>query len=154
VQRTFLVPETARRGVEIGNPAVLLFAIARNELYDLFGRRATDRERFSPEHTSLADLRTGVSTQLARHQQERLLMEALARLPLDSQLALELYYWEELAMEDVARVLGTTQSAAINRVHRARKLLRDRLGELEASPETAERAAQALETRPLVPASG
>jgi RNA polymerase sigma factor (sigma-70 family) len=153
VQRTFLKTlETARRGVEIGNPAALLFAIARNELYDQFGRRATDRDRFSPEHTSLADLRTGISTRLARHEQERLLLDALSRLPLDAQLALELYYWEELAMDDVARVLGITTSAALNRIHRARKLLRQRLAELEASPEAVDQVTQALETRPLEPA--
>jgi len=142
VQRTFLkCLEAARKG-EVGKPAALLFAIARNELYDQFTRRMTNAQRFTPEHTSLADLRTGISTQLARHADERLLAEALAQLPLDAQLALELYYWEELAMEDVARVLVTTQSAAINRVHRARKQLRDLLGDRE-------RVAEALETRPL-----
>ena len=142
VQRTFLkLLETARRGDAIDNPAAFLFAIARNELYDLFGRRSSARERFDPSHTSLADLRTGISTRLDRHQREQLLHDALARLPLDSQLALELYYWEELSMADVARVLGTTESAAINRVHRARKQLRDELGD----------AVQALETRPAPP---
>ena len=146
VQRTFLKCLEAAQKQDIGNPPALLFTIARNELYEHFRARMTDRARFEPEHTSLADVRTGISTRLARHQEERRLAEALAQLPLDAQLALELYYWEELAMEDVARVLGVTASAAINRVHRARKLLREQLAE---APQLAER----LETRPLPPAT-
>lgn len=143
VQRTFLkCLDVVRRGDPIDNPAAFLFTIARNELYDLFGRNA--RDRFDPEHTSLADVRSGISTRLDRHQREALLHAALARLPLDSQLALELYYWEDLAMSDVARVLGVTESAAINRIHRARKQLRESLAD---TPD----AVQALETRPAPP---
>ena len=136
VQRTFLnALEAVRAGTRVDSPAGFLFAIARNELYDQFKRvRPVD-----PEVTSLADVRTGLSTRYARHEQERFLLDALARLPLDAQLALELYYWEELAMDDVARALGVTRSAALNRVHRARAQLREQL------PAD---AVQALETRP------
>jgi RNA polymerase sigma-70 factor (ECF subfamily) len=133
VQRTFLKCLDARkRGVEVGNAAAMLFAIARNELYDAF-RRQRAALKFDAETTSLEDLKTGVSQRLARHEEQRLLLTVLAHIPLDDQLAIELYYWEDLSMDDVARVLGVTRSAAINRVHRARELIRDRLGELEVS---------------------
>ena len=136
VQRTFLkCLEAAKQGT-VGNAAGFLFAIARNELYDQFRRRRD----VDPAVTSLADVRTGLSSQLARHERERVLHDALAKLPLDSQLALELYYWDDLAMSDVARALATTESAAINRIHRARAQLREML-----PPDLA----QAFETRPL-----
>jgi RNA polymerase sigma-70 factor (ECF subfamily) len=130
VQRTFLkCLEQRRSGTPIGSPGALLFAIARNELYDAFRRRMQHAERFSPEVTSLADLGASPSQQAAQKEQERAMLLALAGLPLDHQLALELYYWEELSMDDLAVVLGVTKTAAISRVHRARELLRERMGE-------------------------
>jgi RNA polymerase sigma-70 factor (ECF subfamily) len=139
VQRTFLKCLAARKeGPAVGDPAALLFAIARNELYDHLRRRMRDAARFAPETTSLEDTGAGPSRQVARAEEQRLLLEALRRVPLDDQLALELFYWEELSMESVARVLGVTKSAAINRVHRARQAVRDRLRAMEgaAAPRT------------------
>jgi RNA polymerase sigma factor (sigma-70 family) len=147
VQRTFLkCLDARRRGLEVGNAAAMLFAIARNELYDAFRRRRREPERFSPEETTLEDLGTGASRQLVRFEQQRLLLAALSRIPLDHQLALELYYWEELSMEDVARVLGTTKSGAINRIHRARELVRQRLAALEATPAMLEETMTGFDT--------
>jgi RNA polymerase sigma-70 factor (ECF subfamily) len=136
VQRTFLkCIQTLRAGTAVTSPAGLLFAVARSELYDAFRRRKRDEARFEPELTTLEDLGTGLSQKLARREQERLLLAGLRRIPVADQIALELYYWEGLAMEDVALALDTTRSAAINRIHRARKLLRERMLEVEANPE-------------------
>jgi RNA polymerase sigma factor (sigma-70 family) len=126
VQRTFLKCLEAARKTAVDNPGALLFAIARNELYDAFRAKLGDR-RFDPEYTSLVEVGTGPATGLARREQHELLQQALARLPLDAQIALELYYWDDLAMDDVAAVLGISTSAAINRIHRARQLLREQL---------------------------
>jgi RNA polymerase sigma-70 factor (ECF subfamily) len=147
LQRTFLkCLEACRAGTEARSPVALLFAIARNELYDRFKARLGERERFSPELTSLEDLGTGALTQLLREEQQRLLAQALARLPLDHQLALELYYWEGLAMEELTEVLGITRSAAINRIHRARAALREHLAALAQSAEIAEETATGFES--------
>jgi RNA polymerase sigma-70 factor (ECF subfamily) len=152
VQRTFLKAleaHRARPAEDIGNPAGLLFAIARNELYDAFRARRRAAERFDPDVTSLDALGaagTGASTAVARHEQQRLLLAALRRIPLDDQLALELYYWEELPMADVARVLGITRSGAINRVHRARGLVRDALEALETTPAMRHDTVEGFET--------
>ena len=141
VQRTFLkCLATRKEGTEVTDAAALLFAIARSELYDHLRRRMRDAARFSPDTTSLADTGAGPSRLLARAEDQRMLLDALRALPLDDQLSLELYYWEELSMEAVARVLGVTKSAAINRVHRARAAVRERLAALQAGgprpPET------------------
>ncbi|MEM9456750.1 MAG: sigma-70 family RNA polymerase sigma factor [Myxococcota bacterium] len=139
VQRCFLrCLEAQARGMVIGNPLGLLLTIARNELYDHLARQNRG-PAIDPAVTSLHDLRTGPSQLLARAQQQRRLHAALARLPLDDQLALELYYWEQLPMAELARVLEIGRSAAISRVHRARGKLRHLLddapsdAELEAS---------------------
>ena len=147
VQRTFLKwLEAAKEGGGFERPGAALFAIARNELYEAFKRRSKSPATFDPAVMSLEDLGTGPSQALARHEQQRLLLAALRRLPLDDQLAVELYYWEELAMEDVAQVLGATKSAAINRIHRARAALREKLTELDASPALLRDTATGLET--------
>jgi RNA polymerase sigma-70 factor (ECF subfamily) len=147
VQRTFLkCLEAAKRGDEIGDAAALLFTIARNELFDHLRRRMREDARFSPEVTSLEDTGESPSLVMARTEQHRLLLAGLRRMPLEEQLVLELYYWEELEMESVARVLGISKSAAINRVHRAREALRERLRKMEARAETVEQTITGLDT--------
>lgn len=132
VQRTFLkCLETQRAGTEVRNPVGLLFTVARHELFDHI-RRAR-RDDFDPARTSLADLGPSPTQRIARDDETRLLYAAMEGLPLDDQLALELYYWEGLPMGEVARALEITRSAAINRIHRARKALR---AAIEAGPAT------------------
>jgi RNA polymerase sigma-70 factor (ECF subfamily) len=147
VQRTFLKCLAAQKEQgALEDPPAMLFAVARNELYDHYRRKMKDGARFAPETTSLADTGAGPSTAMARAEEERLLVAALGRVPLDDQLALELYYLEEMPMESVARVLGVTKSAAINRVHRAREAVREALRALEKEPGAADRAVAGLET--------
>lgn len=139
VQRTFLKLLNAKtRGDQIGDVPALLFTVARNELYDRYRKNAALATRFDPEVTTLADVaasRTGPSTWAAREEERRRLLDALAELPLDTQLAIELYYWEELSMDDVARALGISRSAAINRIHRARQQIGEKLRDPEAIPD-------------------
>lgn len=131
VQRTFVkMLEAQKKGVEIQSVGGYLFAVARTELYDSL-RDKQKRGKFEPAVTSLADLGTSPSQVLARNEEQRLLLAALRRIPLDSQVALELYYWEQLSMQEVAEALGVTKSAAINRVHRARDQVRTALAELD-----------------------
>ena len=126
VQRVFLgCLQAVRDGREIQHPRGLLYAIARREIVDHLAARA--RTAFDPLVTSFADVATSPTERLVRREAERALVIALDALPLDHQLALELYYWEELSMQDVAAALGISRSAAINRIHRARAQLRERL---------------------------
>lgn len=123
VQQVFLDLLGARKGgTVIEHPRGFLYRVARNALYDRFKRGLRS---FDPAVTSLQDLATGAASRLVRDESVRLLQEALTTLPLDQQIALELYYWESLPMAQVAEVLEVTKSAAINRVHRARTALRE-----------------------------
>ncbi|MEN0063477.1 MAG: sigma-70 family RNA polymerase sigma factor [Myxococcota bacterium] len=127
VQQTFFKAlEAVRQGHRVTHVAGWLFGIARNALYDALRAKARDRT-FEPARTSLAEVRTGPVTALTRHESQRHLLAALERLPADDQIALELFYWQDLSMADVAVAMGISRSAAINRVYRARKALRQRL---------------------------
>ncbi|MEZ4372915.1 MAG: sigma-70 family RNA polymerase sigma factor [Polyangiaceae bacterium] len=47
------------------------------------------------------------------------LVEALQRLPLDLQMAIELYYWEELSVAELAEALEIPAGTVKSRLHRA-----------------------------------
>ena len=70
---------------------------------------------------------------LAKRQDERMLLVALRRIPLDLQIALELYYWEGMRTADVGAVLGIGASTTTTRLARARQLLGAELSSLGKS---------------------
>lgn len=143
VQRTFLkCLEARKQGTVLEHPRAFLYRIARNELYD---RLARQRE-IDPAITSLHDLATGPASRIERDRALLRLLDALRRIPLDHQIALELYYWEGLPMTEVAEVLGVSKSAAINRIHRARALVRESMAALGVPPEDAEHTITSFES--------
>jgi RNA polymerase sigma-70 factor (ECF subfamily) len=144
VQRTFMKCLEARRGgTVVEQPRAFLYRIARNQLYDRLVRDAA--REIDPAVTSLHDLATGPVSRLHRHRELQRLLDALRRIPLDQQIALELYYWEGLPMSEVAEVLGVTKSAALNRVHRARALVREQMAALGVPAADAERTITSFE---------
>ena len=51
-------------------------------------------------------------------------------LPEKYRTVLNLYYYEELSTREIAELLDLQQTAVTTRLSRARKLLKDRLGEV------------------------
>ncbi|MEO1065567.1 MAG: sigma-70 family RNA polymerase sigma factor, partial [Actinomycetota bacterium] len=107
-----------------------LFGIARRQLF----RHLRDQHR-DPEldfmSRSIADLGPGLPTNLGRKREHRVMIEALRNLPLDLQLVLELYYWEELPAPAVAEALEIPEGTVRSRVRRAREALASAWGELQ-----------------------
>jgi len=112
------------------------YAVARNvlrECYKAQRRRGAREVDFGCD--SVADMGVSPTGQLAKRREQRLLLEALRTIPLDHQIALELFYWEDLSSADLARVLDIPHGTAKTRVRAARKALEARLAELASSPE-------------------
>ncbi|HEY0986038.1 MAG TPA: sigma-70 family RNA polymerase sigma factor [Kofleriaceae bacterium] len=112
-----------------------LFTLARHELYHQLRRSRRDGERLDFSVTSVAELVTTPATQLARHAEHRKVVEVLRGLPVEQQTLLELYYWEDMQVADLAEVFETTPNAIRIRLHRARRDLRERfeaLGDRES----------------------
>jgi RNA polymerase sigma-70 factor (ECF subfamily) len=82
---------------------------------------------------------------VARREEERILLQALRRLPLDQQITLELYYWEELPVADIAEVLDVAVGTVKSRLGRAREALRECIAQLEASDDARERTLSNLD---------
>jgi RNA polymerase sigma factor (sigma-70 family) len=129
VQQTFLACVEAReRYAGHASFKTFLLAIARNQLFTYYAKQ--QRRALDFELTSVHDLRTSPSAVVARREDERLLAEALRRVPLEAQVVLELAYWESCDGSELARVLEVPLNTAYSRLRRARIALRERLHEL------------------------
>lgn len=129
VQRTFLAcVESRDRFRGSSSFKTYLFAIARRKLGDHLRKEA--RCRISPMSTmeSLGPWFPSPSTLVREDEELRRLLEALRRLPIDQQIAVELFYWEGLAAPELAEVLDVPEGTVRSRLRRARLALHRSLG--------------------------
>jgi RNA polymerase sigma factor (sigma-70 family) len=138
-QRTFLACLEARAKIRPdGSFRAYLFGIARNILLQHYARARRDARPPDAGVASVDQLGVGgsPSRQVARHEETRLLSRALRAIPLDLQIAIELFYWEDLSIAEIAQVIEVPPGTVKSRLHRARELLRERMVALQASPAT------------------
>jgi RNA polymerase sigma-70 factor (ECF subfamily) len=112
-----------------------LFVVARHELYRHIKSNHRSREVFDPSLMSAADMGPSPSTALARHKEQRLLLQALRRIPLELQIVLELHYWEDLTTSELADALEIPQGTVKSRLRRAREALERELAAIADSPQ-------------------
>ena len=122
-----------------------LFTIARHELYAYFRRLKRERERIDPNSHSLFDLGHGPSTILAKGEEQRLLLIALRRIPLDLQIAVELFYWEGLGSAELSEVLEIPIGTVKSRLRRAKEKLRTEIQAIAENAESLERTLSDLD---------
>jgi RNA polymerase sigma factor (sigma-70 family) len=120
-----------------------LFATARFQLYEHI-RRAS-KHAVDLESDSLEDLAPGLSSAYAKKHEQRLLLDALRRLPIDLQVTLELYYWEGLSGPELAAALDIAEPAVRSRIRRGSARLREEIERLAATPELLASASGDLE---------
>lgn len=136
IQRTFLACVESRDSFrKEASFRTYLFTLARNELYAHFKRSHRQRERVDPLVTSVHDLGPSPTALVAQKKEQRLLLEALRRIPVDHQITLELYYWEGMSAAQLGRVLDTPEGTIRTRIRRAKSLVEAALRDLDASPE-------------------
>ena len=110
-----------------------LFTVARKRLYSYLrdvGRRGEPVEFHS---ASVADLGLSPSRLVVAREEQHLLLRALRQLPIDMQLALELFYWEDLTVVEMATVLDVPVGTVKSRLQRARVRLDGLIGQLSES---------------------
>jgi RNA polymerase sigma-70 factor (ECF subfamily) len=103
-----------------------LFTIARNELYDYWRARQRGPGREVGE-VSLIDMGTSPSGVVARRREHQHLLTALRAIPLDLQVVLELFYWEQLDGPEIAEILGVPEGTARSRLRRAREAVAEEI---------------------------
>jgi len=110
-----------------------LLGIARHKFIDHLRSKHGLRNEIELESRSLAGLLGSPSQVAANRQEQRVLLAALRRLPLDLQVALELHYWEEMSTAEIAEVLDVPRGTVKTRLHRAREQLRQAIAEVAGS---------------------
>ena len=124
VQETFLrCVEAKRRFRGEGGFAGFLFGIARHVLLGHYRKQRRTGEVVEIGEVSLHALDPRPSAVLTETREQQVLLESLRRLPLESQIILELHYWENLTSAAIATVLQVPHGTAQTRIRRARQLL-------------------------------
>ena len=125
MQKTFLACVTSKVDpAGLRSFRAFLFGIARKQLLHHFEGRGQLRGEAMMSHVSVADLVTSPTQRIAAAQDNALLHQALAALPMDQQIALELYYWQKLSVPEVAAAVGISDGGMRAKLHRARQRLR------------------------------
>lgn len=104
-----------------------LLAIARHTLFGYWRRCAAAGKAIDFDEISVASLSTTAGTRLVKQQERAALLDALRALPLDQQILLEMFYWQELGREQLAEVYEVAEATIGTRLFRARKALQDNL---------------------------
>ena len=134
VQATFLALVESHARIQDGVAIrAYLMTIARNKFINYL-RRKGGGPSFDAELHSVADAATSASEVVAHKREQRLLLAGLRRIPVESQIALELFYWENLNAAEIAGVFEISHSAMRSRLSKARKQLEAAMAELAASP--------------------
>ena len=135
VQETFLACLNAKDGFR-GDSSfrTYLFRAARSRLYNYLERDRAKQDRIDFSVTTLHDLGPTPTGLIATRQRDRVLLEALRRIPVAHQVAIELYYFEHIRGGELADVLGVPEGTARTRLRRARELLEEQLRSLAKGP--------------------
>lgn len=132
VQQTFLHCLERKDAIDDRGLRGYLLGIAYNVLRKHFEQRMGPRGRIDPVVTSLAELQPASATSvLARSRAQTLVLEAMRTLPLEFQVALELFYWEDMTAPEIAGVLGVPEGTVRSRLRLGRDRLRARLAQLD-----------------------
>jgi RNA polymerase sigma factor (sigma-70 family) len=145
IQKTFLGCVEARDRFR-GDASFrsFLFAIAHNQLSKHW--RSRSRDRVDLQTVSVCDLDPSPSAALARNQEQRQLLLALRRIPLDSQVALELHYWESMTAAEISEVLALPLGTTKTRLRRAKQLLEVELRALQGGETSLDSTGIGLDT--------
>ena len=116
-----------------------LYAVARRKLCDFFSAKMKRNVDFGV--SSIVDCGPTPRSMLSIARRDHLLLQALTRIPVDAQIAIELHYWQGLTGPQLAEVLEIPEPAVRSRLRRGLERLRKRIAELQANgdvPETVE----------------
>ena len=147
IQQTFLGCVEGRASFRgDGSFRAFLFGVAHNVLGKHLRRRYRDPTALDFAHVSIAELGDSPSLVVAADRQQLMMLQALRRIPLDHQVALELHYWESMTAAEIGDALGVPVGTAKTRLRRAKQLLAAELSDLLAGVTGAEPTETRLDT--------
>ena len=128
IQQTFIRCVEGRERFE-GRSSFRTFilGIARYVLYEYLRQKARS-EVIDFGVTSVQAIDPSPSQLIAGDQAKQAVAIALRGIPIDQQLAIELYYWENLSVEELAQILDIPTGTVKSRLYYARRALHRVLG--------------------------
>ncbi|WP_052549929.1 RNA polymerase sigma factor [Enhygromyxa salina] len=136
VQKTFMAcVENHKRFRGDSSFRTYLFGIAHNVLHGHYRSRKRESERLEFTEISAQDLAPGPSTMIRERREHQLLLESLRQIPLDYQVVLELYYWEELSGSAIAKIIELRENTVRSRIREGKRLLKKKMKALARNPE-------------------
>lgn len=147
VQRTFAAcVEGKERFRGQSSFRTYLFGVAHNVLRSSLRKRWRENERFDLGVSSVYDIGLSPTVLVAKRKEQTLTLQALRRIPVEHQIVLELYYWEEMTAKDLGEVLGVPEGTVRGRIRRAKQLLEEQLSVLAEDDRILESTVSGLET--------
>jgi len=147
VQRTFAAcVEGKERFRGQSSFRTYLFGVAHNILRSSLRKRRREKERFDLGVSSVYDLGLNPTVLVAKRREQTLTLQALRRIPVEHQIVLELYYWEEMTAKDLGEVLEIPEGTVRGRIRRAKQLLEEQLTALAEDDRILESTISGLET--------
>ena len=137
VQETFLgIVRSRDRFREEAAFRTYLFAIAHRQMMKYRERWYKARDRGADfDLERVQDLDGSPSQLVISHSEQALLVRALRHLPLELQIILELFYWQDLRSLDIAEILDMPHGTVRSRIRRAREQLAERIEQLADDPQ-------------------
>ncbi len=106
-----------------------LLAIASNYCIDRLRRRRQVWMTLDDVSFWLTSPQAGPERSSLEREQRDAVQQALQKLPEHYRTIVVLRYWQDLSYEEIVDVTGLSESTVKTRLHRARKMLRDALGD-------------------------
>jgi RNA polymerase sigma factor (sigma-70 family) len=146
VQRTLLAAVEARDRLPASGFRAYLFGIAHKQMLMHWRKASTRRDTAVLLREPAESTGGSPSKRMARSQEQRLLVSALRRLPLEMQVLLQLHYWDALGVAEIAHALGIPVGTVKSRLFRARELVKESIATISASPGTLESTLSGFES--------
>jgi len=115
-----------------------LFGVAHRQLYKYYRGQHRAPPLLDLESACASELGQTISERLQLREEQRLLLRALRHIPLEHQETLELHYWEQMGVSEIAQVVGAPEGTVKSRLRRARALLHQQLAALAPSKDVLE----------------
>jgi len=132
IQQTLLACVEARdRYSAASSFRTFLFGIGKNVLFNHYRGQRRGGPPVDFAVSALVEIAPSATSVLAEAGRQRALLEALRSIPLQSQVMLELVFWERMTAPQVAEVVDAPEGTVRTRLRRAKELLARELRRIE-----------------------
>lgn len=125
------------RGERGASFRTFVFRIGYYKLMDQLRRKRRMREKLELEEMSVEEIDPGPGpwTRLGTRREQKMLVCALRRIPIDYQVVLELHYWEHMSAPEIGEILEHPEATIRRRMQLGRERLEKQLEMLAANPD-------------------